>query len=71
MLEITYRLGGLACPDCAQKVGLILERQKGIQKAGIAYATGKLKIQYNPDQISLAEIEKLIAKTGYKILDKK
>lgn len=71
MEEIIFRLGDLACPDCAQKMGLILERQKGIHKASVSYATGKLKLQYEPEQISLEEIEKIIAKTGYKILERR
>jgi copper chaperone CopZ len=69
--EITYRLEGLGCPDCAQKMGLILERQKGIQKANVSYATSKVKIQYDNTQISLEEIEKIIAKTGYRVLDRR
>ncbi|MEG6616466.1 heavy metal-associated domain-containing protein [Peptococcaceae bacterium 1198_IL3148] len=71
MKEITYRLEGLGCPDCAQKMGLILERQKGIQKANVNYATGKVKIQYHADQITLEEIEKIIAKTGYRVIEKR
>ena len=71
MEEITFRLGDLACPDCAQKMGLILEKQKGVHRANVVYATGKVKIQYNPEQISLQEIEKIIAKTGYKILERR
>lgn len=71
MKEVVYRLAGLACPDCAQQVALILERQKGIQRANITYATGKLKIKYQPRQISLEEIEKIIAKTGYQVLERR
>ncbi|KKM12069.1 hypothetical protein SY88_05315 [Clostridiales bacterium PH28_bin88] len=71
MEDITFRLGDLACPDCAQKMGLILERQKGVHRATVAYATGKVKIRYDPGQISLPEIEKIIAKTGYKILERR
>ncbi|WP_066632762.1 heavy-metal-associated domain-containing protein [Desulfolucanica intricata] len=71
MEKITFRLGDLACPDCAQKMGQILEKQKGIYQANVVYTTGKVKIQYDPNQINLQEIEKIIAKTGYRILEKR
>lgn len=68
MEKITYRLGGMACPDCSQKLGLILERQQGVRQASIAYATGKAKIEYNPEEITVEGIEQIIGKAGYKIL---
>lgn len=71
MKEVVYRLGGFACPDCAQQLGLIMERQKGVEQAKVTYATGKLKVKYNPEQIGLEDIEKIIAKTGYQVLDKR
>ncbi len=70
MEKVTYRLGGMACPDCAQKTGLMLERQKGIEHVKVSFTTGKAKIEYNPAEITLEEIEKFINKTGYKILAK-
>lgn len=71
MKNITLYLGELACPDCAQKIGIILERHQGVERANVIYATGKVKIQYDPAHISLEEIEKIIAKTGYKVLERR
>lgn len=71
MEKIVYYLEELACPDCAEKIGQILEKQKGIHQAKIIYATGKAKIQYDPQQITEEEIKKVIAMTGYKVESKR
>lgn len=68
MEEISLRLGGLACPDCAQKLGQILEKQKGVQRATVYFTTGKVKIAYDPAQIAREKLEQIIAKTGYQVL---
>ena len=68
MEEIGLRLGGLACPDCAQKLGQILERQKGVKKATVFFTTGKVKITYDPALVSREDLEQIIAKTGYQVL---
>jgi copper chaperone len=70
MKEVTLSLSELACPDCANKIGQILERQKGVEKASVSFATSKVKVAFNPDVISLDQIEKAIERTGYKVIKK-
>ncbi|AEG16283.1 heavy-metal-associated domain-containing protein [Desulfofundulus sp. TPOSR] len=67
MQTIVFRLEGLACPECARNTGMILERQKGVKKAVVTFATGKVKVEYDPAVITPGEIEQVIAKTGYRI----
>lgn len=70
MTEVTLRLTDLACPNCAQKIGEILEKQKGVEKASVSFATSKVKVLYDPELISLDTIEKVVARTGYRVVER-
>ncbi|MGI6597003.1 MAG: heavy-metal-associated domain-containing protein [bacterium] len=67
MQELTLQLGDLACPSCAQTIGQILKRQKGVQDAAVAFTTSRVKVTYDPEVITIEQIEKAIEKTGYKV----
>ncbi len=67
MQEVTLQLGDLACPSCAQTISKILKRQKGVQDAAVAFTTSRVKVTYDPEVITIEQIEKAIEKTGYKV----
>jgi copper chaperone CopZ len=67
MQELTLQLGDLACPSCAQTIGQILKRQKGVQDAAVAFTTSRVKVTFDPEVITIEQIEKAIEKTGYKV----
>ncbi len=67
MKELTLQLGDLACPTCAQTIGQILKKQKGVQDASVAFTTSRVKVTYDPEVITIEQIEKAIEKTGYKV----
>lgn len=67
MQELTLQLGDLACPSCAQTIGQILKRQKGVQNAAVAFTTSRVKVTFDPEVITIEQIEKAIEKTGYKV----
>ncbi|MFY9188902.1 MAG: heavy metal-associated domain-containing protein [bacterium] len=67
MQELTLQLGDLACPSCAQTIGQILKRQKGVKDAAVAFTTSRVKVTFDPEVITIEQIEKAIEKTGYKV----
>lgn len=70
MEKATLRLTQLTCPDCAQKIGQILMKQKGVAKADVFFTTSKVKVDYDPERINLDEIEKVIGKTRYRVIER-
>ncbi|MGI6604050.1 MAG: heavy-metal-associated domain-containing protein [Firmicutes bacterium] len=67
MEEVTLQLGNLACPSCAQTIGEVLKRQKGVQDATVSFASSRIKVSFDPAIITLDQIERAIEKTGYKV----
>ena len=68
MQEITLQLSNLSCPSCAETIGQILKRQKGVADAKVTFATSRVKVTYDSAVISLDALEKVIGKTGYKVI---
>ncbi|SJZ62796.1 cation transporter [Selenihalanaerobacter shriftii] len=60
-------LKDLACPDCAQKVEKILNKQTGVREAKVHYTTSKAKVEFNEDEITIDELKKAVATTGYEV----
>jgi copper chaperone len=70
MEKATLRLSNLSCPDCADKISQILLKQNGVSKAAVFFTTGKLKVEWDAEQITLAQIEKTIKKAGYRVTER-
>ncbi len=70
MQETTLQLTNLSCPSCAETIGQVLKRQKGIKDATVAFTSSRVKVTYDPTVITLDAIEKAIGKTGYKVISR-
>lgn len=68
MERVTLQLTDLACPSCAQKIGEVLGKQKGIARAEVLFTTSKVKVEYDPAAISVEDMEKVIARLGYRVV---
>ncbi|MGI6558649.1 MAG: heavy-metal-associated domain-containing protein [Limnochordia bacterium] len=68
MKTVRLRLEELACPTCAQKIGQVLEREKGVLSARVAYATATAVVEYDPELIDLDRITQVIGGLGYKVV---
>jgi copper chaperone CopZ len=66
MEKLTLQLENLSCPVCAEKVGLLLKKMKGVGSAEVFFATGKAKVTYEESEVSPGEIIKAVEKLGYK-----
>jgi len=67
MKKIKLYLEELSCPDCANKVEMVLNKTEGVKKADVHYTTSKANVEYDPDKIDIAGLKKAVAKTGYQV----
>ncbi len=65
MEKLVLRLGNVSCSVCAEQVGTMLKKMKGVDDAKIFFSTSKAKLTYDPDQVSVDEVIKAIEKLGY------
>ncbi|MFH1779113.1 MAG: heavy metal translocating P-type ATPase [Candidatus Omnitrophota bacterium] len=69
MEKVTIPIEGISCSSCVAKIEHALKRQQGVITANVNFATKKATIEYNPSEINLAGLKKVIENIGYKPLE--
>jgi Cu+-exporting ATPase len=67
--KITIKITGMHCATCVQTIEKALNAKDGVYKASVNLALETATVEYNPQQISLAGINKTIRDIGYDIID--
>ncbi len=67
--SVFLKITGMSCVTCAQTIEKALNEKEGIYKANVNFALEKASVEYNPEQISLAGIRKVIQDVGYDIIE--
>ena len=60
---------GIVCASCVQKIEKALLEVRGVAKAVVNLATGKVRVEYLPSETNLGEIKRTIERTGYRVLE--
>ncbi len=67
--NVTLKITGMTCATCAQTIEKVLNRKEGIYRVTVNLALETANIEYNPVQISLERIKKVIWDVGYDIIE--
>jgi len=67
--KITLPIAGMSCVNCAKSIEKALNNKEGVYSATVNFATEKLTVEYNPEQIGLAGIKKTVQDVGYQIIE--
>ncbi len=60
-------VGGMDCPSCAKTIQVNLAQYPGVEKASVNFASGKLTVSYDPQQVEEREIHDRVTALGYTI----
>lgn len=64
-------IGGMTCVNCQNKIESALNNTAGIEVAKVSYQKGVADLVYDPDWITLEEIQRVIQDAGYEVLEEK
>jgi len=59
---------GMSCASCAISVETMIQAQPGVKQAAVNFAAQHLQVEYNPSQIGLPEMKKVIQSIGYDLI---
>ena len=59
-------ISGMHCASCVANIENALKKEEGIKTANVNFAAEKLYLEFNPIEISIARIKKIIEKLGYR-----
>jgi Cu+-exporting ATPase len=61
-----FKIIGMHCTSCAMNIDGELEDTEGVREANTNYAKSQTEVIYDPEQISLQKISKIIEQLDYK-----
>ena len=67
--KVILKISGMTCATCAQTIEKTLNKKEGIYKTSVNFAIETATVEYNPEQISIAGIKKIIQEVGYNIIE--
>jgi Cu+-exporting ATPase len=65
--KATLKIKGMHCASCVAKIEKSLKRQKGVYKASVNLATEKASVEYDPQKVTMKDLEKAVKKAGYSV----
>ncbi|KAA5549235.1 heavy metal translocating P-type ATPase [Adhaeribacter rhizoryzae] len=67
-VKSTFPIGGMTCASCAVSVESMLKAQPGVLDVNVSYPNRSAEVTYQPDQINLKGMQKIVSQIGYELL---
>lgn len=68
MKTAKFQLETLTCPTCITKIESVLSKEDGVEEARVLFNSSKVKVNYDEDKVTSADLSALIKKLGYPVL---
>lgn len=68
MKHLTMQLETLACPACAKKIQMALQKAAGVASAEVLYNASKAKVQYDEIATQPEALKAVVYSLGYDVL---
>jgi Cu+-exporting ATPase len=65
--RIDLPITGMTCAACASRIEKQLNKQTGVEKASVNFATGRATVNYKPEKTGAANLIETIKKVGYDV----
>lgn len=69
MEQVTLKVNGMSCGHCVNAVEGSVGKLPGISKVKVELSEGKVNIEFNPNEVSLAQIKEEIDEQGYDVVE--
>lgn len=69
MKHYTFAIEGMTCSACAKRVEKVTSKLSGVESSSVNFATEKLSIVVDEDQLTPIQIKQSVEKAGYKVVD--
>ena len=69
MKKEIIKIKGMHCAACAINVSKALNKQSGIKKADVNFATERAGVEFNDKEINLDKVKKVISEAGYEVVE--
>lgn len=63
--KIRFQIEGMTCQACASRIEKVLNKKDFVESAGVNFASEEAQVTFDDSKTSVADITKIIEKTGY------
>ncbi|MBS0038938.1 copper-translocating P-type ATPase [Neisseria sp. Marseille-Q1983] len=63
--KIRFQIEGMTCQACASRIEKVLNKKDFVESAGVNFASEEAQVTFDDSKMSVADIAKIIEKTGY------
>ncbi|HGH6727325.1 TPA: heavy metal translocating P-type ATPase [Neisseria meningitidis] len=63
--KIRFQIEGMTCQACASRIEKVLSKKDFVESAGVNFASEEAQVVFDDSKTSVADIAKIIEKTGY------
>ncbi|MBI3925004.1 MAG: cadmium-translocating P-type ATPase [Armatimonadetes bacterium] len=63
-----FTVRGMDCPDCASTIESAISRVAGVHQVSVQYGAGRLKVDYDPEQLGEEKVRRIVQRLGYRVL---
>ena len=68
MRDYTFKVEGMSCSACANRVERITKKIDGIESANVNFATEKLTVRVDAEKVRYSDIKLAVDKAGFKLI---
>lgn len=68
MRDYTFKVEGMTCSACANRVERVSNKIEGVEYASVNFATEKLTVKLDEEKVSYVDLKNAIDKAGYKLI---
>lgn len=68
MKKESFLVEGMTCSSCAQTVEKTVQKLSGVKDASVNFATEKLTVSYNEDELDVQNISEAVHQAGYEVI---
>ena len=68
MRDYTFKVEGMSCSACANRVERITKKIDGVESANVNFATEKLTVRVDAEKVRYSDIKLAVDKAGFKLI---
>ena len=66
--KVAYQVDGMTCSGCERTVQKVITSLQGVKAANADLQTSTVKVEYDPDTVSVEQIKSAVNNVGYKFV---
>ena len=70
-MKVRIKISGMRCAACASSIEKALNKMEGVDKATVNLLDESVTVEFNPEKVSLEDIENKIEGIGFKVVKNK